>query len=65
MQLNCKVIKTWQLPLSTSTPPFQSYPAFLVRFLVPPEVTQFLEGPTPPPTPTPLIRGRAGVPTMS
>ena len=35
MQLNCKVIKKWQLS-STSTPPFQSYTPFLPKFLVPP-----------------------------
>ena len=46
MQLNCKVIKKWQLPpISSSNPPFQDYPPFLVRFLVLPKVTQFLEGP--------------------
>ena len=45
MQLNCKVIKKWQPPISTSTLPFQGYPPFLAKFLVPPQVTQFLEGP--------------------
>ena len=48
MQLDCKVIKKWQPPISILTlPPFQGYPTFLAKFLVPPEVTQFLEGPTP------------------
>ena len=28
--------------------PFQGYPFFLAKFLLPPQVTQFLEGPTPP-----------------
>ena len=37
-------------------PPFQCYPPFLAKFLVTPQVTQFFEGPTPPP----LIRGRGG-----
>ena len=36
MQLNIKVIKKWQTPISTSTPQFQGYPPFLVKFLVPP-----------------------------
>ena len=63
MQLNCKVIKKWQLS-STSTPPFQSYTPFLPKFLVPPpQVTQFLEGPAPPPPPPPFNKGR-GFPAM-
>ena len=55
MQLNCKVIKKWQppLPISISTPPFQGYQPFLAIFLVPSQVTRFLEGATPPP---PLIK---------
>ena len=35
MQLNCKVIKKWQPPISTSTPPFQGYPTFLKIFGIP------------------------------
>ena len=35
MWLNCKVIKKWQPPISTSTPPFQVYPPFLVKNFVP------------------------------
>ena len=42
MWLNCKVIKKWQLPISTSTPPpFQVYPLFLAKNFVTPLVTQF------------------------
>ena len=41
MQLNCKVIKKWLPPISTSTPPFQSYPPFLAKFLVPPSDSIF------------------------
>ena len=50
MQLNCKVIQ------KVATPPVQGYPPFLAKFLVvpTPQLTQFLEGPTPTP---PLIRG--------
>ena len=54
MQLNRKVIKKWQTPISTSTPFFQGYSYFLAKFLVPPQVIQFLECPTspyPPPLP--------------
>ena len=36
MQLNIKVKKKWQLPIYTPTPPFQGYPPFLAKFLVPP-----------------------------
>ena len=55
--MNRKVVKKWQRPppISTSTPAFQGCPPFLAKFLAPPQVTQFLEGPTPP-----LIRGRGG-----
>ena len=51
MWLTCKVIKKWQPP-----PPFQVCPAFLAKNFVtpPPLVTQFSEGPTPPPF---LIKG--------
>ena len=39
-------------------PPFQGYPHFYQNFWYsPPQVTQFLEGPTPTPSPTPLIKG--------
>ena len=41
MQLNCKVIKKWQLPISASTPLFQGYPHFLAKFLVPPKWLNF------------------------
>ena len=40
-------------------PPFQVYPLFLAKNFEPSQVTQFLEGPTPPP---PFNKG--GVPTM-
>ena len=65
MQLNCKVIKKRQPPISTSTPPFQGYPPFLANFLVPPhpQVTQFLKV-LPPPSPL-IMGGGGGVPTMS
>ena len=47
MQLNCKVTKKWQPPISTSTPPFQGYQNFW--YPPPPtQVTQLLEGHTPP-----------------
>ena len=39
-------------PISTSPPlppPFQVYPPFLAKHFVSPKVTQFSEGPTPPP----------------
>ena len=53
MQLNCKIIKKRDnIPISIPTarprPPFQDYLLFLAKFLVPPPVTQFLEGPTSP-----------------
>ena len=53
MQLNCKVIKKWQPLISTLTPTFLGYPPFLAKFLVSPQMTQFLEGPNPPPPPPP------------
>ena len=63
MQLNCKVMKMWQPShFYINPPPFQDYSPFLAKFLVPPplpQVTQFLEGPTP--APPPLIKG-GGVP---
>ena len=50
IELNCKVIKKWQPPISTSTssPIFRFLPPFLAKKLCtpPPQVTQFLEGPT-------------------
>ena len=42
MQLNCKVIKKWQPPISTSTPPIQGYSHFVAKILEPLKVTQFL-----------------------
>ena len=64
MQLNCKVIKKWQPPISASKPPFQGYPPFLLKFLVPPlpQVTQFLEGlrRSYPPPPHPFNKGAGG-----
>ena len=48
MWLNCKVIKKWQPPHFYINPPFQIYPPFLAKNFVPPQVTQFLEGPTRP-----------------
>ena len=55
MQLNCKVIKKWQPPfppfLHQPFSSFQGYPPFLAKSLVPHQVTQFLEGPTPSPPP--------------
>ena len=61
IELNCKVVKS-----SNSNPPFlhqtpfQGYPPFLAKHFAPPppQVTQFLEGLTPPP----LMRD--GVQTM-
>ena len=57
MQLNCKVIKKVATPppISTTIASFQGYPPFLATFLVPPQVAQFLEGPTPL-----LTRGEGG-----
>ena len=50
MQLNSKVIKKWQPTHFYINPLFMLIPPFLATFLVPPQVTQFLEGPnTPPP----------------
>ena len=50
IELNCKVIKKWQPLISTSTssPIFRFLPPFLAKKLCtpPPQVTQFLEGPT-------------------
>ena len=60
MWLNCKVIKKCQTPISKSTPPFQVYPPFLAKNFVPPKVTQFLEGLTPPPPPHPTLIGGEG-----
>ena len=56
MQLNIKVIKKWQPPHFYINPPFQGYPPFLAKFLLPLQVTPFFEGPNHPP----LIRGRGG-----
>ena len=66
MQLNCKVIKKRQPPISTSTPPFQGYPPFLANFLVPPPPPSdsIFEDST---SPFPFNNGGGGggVPTMS
>ena len=64
MQLNCKVIRKWQLPspISISTPLFQGYLPFLAKFLVPPEYQTSY--PIPPPPPTFNKRGGGGGPTM-
>ena len=44
-----------------ATPPFQVYPPFQAKhFVAPPQVTHFLEGPTP----YPFNKGGEGVPTM-
>ena len=43
MWLNCKVIK------KVATPPFLHQPPFLAKNFDPPQVTQFLEDPIPPP----------------
>ena len=43
MQLNCKVTQKWQPPLFRVILPFQQ------NICYSPQVTQFLEGPTPPP----------------
>ena len=42
------------IPISTSTPLFRFIPLFQQKNLLPSQVTQFCEGPTPP-SPTPLI----------
>ena len=43
-------------------PPFQGYPVFLAKFLVPPpHVAQVLEGPTPYPQPLPFNKGGGGL----
>ena len=63
MWLNCKVIKKWQPPISTSTFPFSGFsPLSSKKFCTPPLVTQFLEGPIP--TFYEGARGRGGVPIM-
>ena len=46
-------------PISTSTPTFQVYPPIVAKILYSAQVTQFLEGPTPP-----FNKGGGGVPTM-
>ena len=66
MWLNCKVIKK----VATLTflhhppPPFQVYPPFLAKNFESPQVTQFLEGPTPLPPRAPFNKGALGGPTM-
>ena len=60
MQLNIKVIKKWQPPISISTPLFQGYPHFPPKLWVPPpQETEFFEGPIPHAHPLGL-RGRGG-----
>ena len=55
MQLNCKVIKKVATPHFYNNLPFPGLSPFSSKmFGTPPQVTQFLEGPTPPP----LIRGK-------
>ena len=58
IELNCKVIKKVATPhFYINPPPFQVYPPFLGKNVYPPQVTQFSEGPTPPPL---IGRGRGG-----
>ena len=47
MQLNCKVIKSGNPPISILSPPYQGYPHFLAKCLVPTpaQLIQFSEGP--------------------
>ena len=62
IELNCKVAKKLQPPppfLHQRPPPFSGLSLLSSKKIHTPQVTQFLEGPTPP-----LIRGR-GVPTMN
>ena len=48
MQLNIKVIKTWQPPDFYINPPFSGLsPLSSKIFGTPPQVTQFIEAPTP------------------
>ena len=50
IELNCKVVKKVATPHFYINPPFQVYSPFLAKNFVPlPQVTQFLEVPTPPP----------------
>ena len=50
---NCKVIKKWQPPISISIPPFSRLSPLSSKIFASTQVTQFLEGPNPPP-PTPF-----------
>ena len=62
IELNCKVAKKLQPPppfLHQRPPSFSGLSLLSSKKIHTPQVTQFLEGPTPP-----LIRGR-GVPTMN
>ena len=52
MQLNCKVIKKWQPPISTSAPPFQGYPPLSSKILGSPSSDSIFGRSYPP-----LIRG--------
>ena len=48
MWLNCKVIKKWQPPHFYISPPFSDLSHLLAKnFISRPQVSQFLEGPTP------------------
>ena len=60
MWLNCKVIKTLQPPISTSTPLFQVYPTFLTNnFEISFLVNNFKPPPSPPsPQVTPFLEGK-------
>ena len=45
--MSCKVLKMLEPLFLHQTLPFQIYTPFLAKNLIPPKVTQFLEGPTP------------------
>ena len=49
MQLNCKVIKSGNPLISTSTPHFQDYSPFLANFWLPPPSNSILGRSYPPP----------------
>ena len=54
--MNFNFLKKVETPPPPAPPPFQVCSLFLAKTFVPPQVTQFLEGPTHPP----LIRGEGG-----
>ena len=63
IELNCKVIKKLQPPISTSTPPFLVYPPFLAKNFVPtPKWLNFWK--VVPPIPPRLPFNKGPVPTM-